>query len=281
MKKSSPISLFSFQDIITCLTGIMIVIVLIILLQLVDAMNRVKEASPLRDEVKRLEAVERKLKKERDALKAPQNDELDPRLEKFAKMSVEELQTLCNITTSSITNLQRMEEEYRKEAERLLAASVESSKKLAKLRKELKELNAEERSIMAAFAKLSDLRKKRQNMQNTVRRKRKTLRLEFAGSITGTPVIVECNYWGFRLRKHPDGKIETVGNPSNGNLKDNISALCQRLKNGDMKDSYPVFLVREEAFPFTSELREKVESASLKNGYGFELVSDREEVFSK
>ena len=37
MKKDSPISLFSFQDIITCLTGIMIVIVLIILLQLVDA----------------------------------------------------------------------------------------------------------------------------------------------------------------------------------------------------------------------------------------------------
>ena len=32
-KASNPISLFSFQDIITCLTGIMIVVVLVILLR--------------------------------------------------------------------------------------------------------------------------------------------------------------------------------------------------------------------------------------------------------
>ena len=47
MKHSSPISLFSFQDIITSLTGILIVIVLIIALELVETMATVAARSEL------------------------------------------------------------------------------------------------------------------------------------------------------------------------------------------------------------------------------------------
>ena len=75
MKKSSPISLFSFQDIITCLTGIMIVVVLVILLQLVESTAAVvkrlemqPEYQVLKAKVKALEAEKKKLEGEIDRI---------------------------------------------------------------------------------------------------------------------------------------------------------------------------------------------------------------------
>jgi hypothetical protein len=53
MKKSTPISLFSFQDIITSLTGIMIVVVLIISLQLVESTRAVAAIAKMPEKLPR------------------------------------------------------------------------------------------------------------------------------------------------------------------------------------------------------------------------------------
>ena len=69
MKNSSPISLFSFQDIITSLTGIMIVIVLVILLQLVESTRVAAAHAQMLPEYQALKKVQQELLAKREELK--------------------------------------------------------------------------------------------------------------------------------------------------------------------------------------------------------------------
>jgi hypothetical protein len=119
MKKDTPISLFSFQDIITCLTGIMIVVVLIILLQLVEAMTKHAAASPLAEEVKELRQREKELAAVRDSLLSS-GESIDEEVRQYAAFSAEELKMML--------------EEY---ADKLKAKDEEMKKRIRRIEKSL------------------------------------------------------------------------------------------------------------------------------------------------
>ena len=93
MKKSTPISLFSFQDIITSLTGIMIVVVLIISLQLVESARAVAAIAQMRPEYEMLQKTYKQLLEKRKSLaeKIVSNAEA---ADKYAKYSAAEIKQI-------------------------------------------------------------------------------------------------------------------------------------------------------------------------------------------
>ena len=85
-----PISLFSFQDIVTTLIGIMVLFVLLLSLELIEATRIFEESSPVREELARLREQRKSLETQVEE-QARRLKELAAELDSVSDMSEAEL----------------------------------------------------------------------------------------------------------------------------------------------------------------------------------------------
>ena len=263
MKKSSPISLFSFQDIVTSLTGIMIVIVLVITLDLVHAMAEALAPANQLPEIKLL-------KEEHDSLMARQ-EKLKEKLRKTSdpadlRLSLPELQL----------QIKRMEEVLAQQKDRKLAlrnASEENTRKEDALKKMESELAQEKVKMTKLQEKQNALQKQylrileqKRKLAESQEKKRKMLRFEFSGRSAKTPILIECNGWGFRSQPFPDGTISTFGRKGITRGENEIPSLIAWLKKHSPLHYYPVFLFREKALEYHNELLSRLSAFNYEMG---------------
>ncbi len=278
MKKDSPISLFSFQDIITCLTGIMIVIVLIILLQLVEATvgqhsNTAdnKRLQELREQEKQLLVYQEELAKE-----IPQ--EVDMNDVTYSEYTAEELEMLIRQAAEKQRELAAQIAMLKAGIEKI--DNLEPLKNLeAELRRELAELQKDQHRLLELRAQAAALKKQQQETREAIETKRKSVRFELSGSRNVQPVIIECNTWGFRVQKYPDGEVVTFGSKST-KLPENISAMVAYVQKFDRTKYYPLLFFRDKTLKYD----EAIQIAFYKKfGYnlkiGKELLGADEECF--
>ena len=275
-KSSTPISLFSFQDIITSLTGIMIVVVLVILLQLVEAasqavahIERHPEFQVMRDKAKELQQRKSRLEKELAELERVRN-----RPSRFAQTSVAELKFMLKREDTKQLRLREQMEEQSKELSKLLLKISQTEARLAVLKEKISEQHQLTDKLKELSMLVSTLRKRRQEITEAVQRKQKMLNFEFSGYVDRTPVLVEVKLWGFRAKVYPDGEVKSFGTP--GRAYSPVRQL-KELKDWLGKQrgkAYPVLLFRKETFRFHDEVCE-----ALGEKIGRELLGADEECF--
>lgn len=280
MRQNSPISLFSFQDIVTCLTGIMIIVVLVILLQLVEtAASIASRAKPnaeylaLRKHYDSL-AAEKTLLQSR--LAASESDDSE-----FNGFSLPELRAVKEEEAKNAVQL----ETRREEAEKQLAADKkrleESEEQLKYFKEQIAKLSANEEQLAQQRGKLAELQKRSREIADQIERKRRTLGFEFPGVNDRVPLLIECNVWGFRVRKYPDGLVTEFGYPGPDGAATVLDDLIRRLASEDLQRCYPVLLFR----PGTLSLQQIILNrlADLKYGMpvGQEPVSADEIIFEE
>lgn len=278
MKKSSPISLFSFQDIITSLTGIMIVVVLVILLQLVESSRIAAAYAKMQPEYQMLKKVYEELLVKRENLKKKIVANAES-ADKYAKSSVEEI--LKQISDEEIYAKELEKQIARLESE-LSSLSLKNTQKKIRcdqLKSELQKLSKQRNEIRELQAQLLALQQRQKNIDQMIAHKKKTLRFEFSGYDNQTPLLIECNAWGFRCQQYPDGNVITMGTPGAGSLPKQLSKLRKWITGYDTERCYPVLLFRKPSLLYFDKIAEELFGIFQKRCWAQELVGNEEEIF--
>lgn len=276
-KSSTPISLFSFQDIITSLTGIMIVVVLVILLQLVETVSQATAQSGqhpefqiMRDKLAELRELEKRLEQQL----ADRKKENKP--SPILRMSEAELRYMIRMNTERIQQEQKVLADQNRDSSRLEQEITRIEDRISQQKKQIEELQAKMDYIKELSMKIALLKKRKTEVKNELEKKRKVVSFEFVGEIDRIPILVEVYSWGFRAKVHPDGKVETFGTRGRDSSPlDQVRKLKKWLA-GQSDKSYPVLLFRRESLRFHDEIVFRhFQSADI----GRELLNDGEECF--
>ena len=273
MKKSSPISLFSFQDIITCLTGIMIVVVLVILLQLVESTAAVVKRLEMQPEYQvlkaKVKALEAEKKKVANSVKSGEKEAAG-----YAKLSLPELEQQLreelNGRDALLRQLEMLRQNNQLQEERLQLAA----QNFTRLQQQLKQLQQDKSGIAAVQKELQQQQKEQSLLKRKIADKRKSLRIQIRGASDLTPLLVECNGWGFRCKVHPDGAVNTFGTPGSGSASSQCGALKSWLQS-QRGDTFVVLLFRPASLAFYNDIMAALEGRRV----GKELIDGKEEIF--
>lgn len=204
-KNENPVSLFAFQDIITSITGIMVLIVLLIILDVISH----KEASDPKalqesqGDIKKLEEMAAGLKKQLDEGKLwlTKNEEL---IKKALSVNLDALPKMIKREEKQHLRLSKALEQLKnrnstlkslilkteKDSENIKFMSSESAERIKKLKEELKKKHE---LLKTLTAKIEEAEKEKEKMKNRVE-------IRTTDLLNKTPVFVECSAAGIKTK---------------------------------------------------------------------------------
>ena len=124
---------------------------------------------------------------------------------------------------------------------------------------------------------VSDIQRKCQALREEIKLKGKMVTFSFKGTMSRQPILVECLKDGFRAKVY-NGNDNPVSFMS-GNISDSLKELVSWIKEMDLNQCYPVFLLRPDAFPNVDLIRAQFDSLDSKLPIGMEPLDDKVRVF--
>lgn len=256
-QESSPMSFFSFQDIMACVTGIMILVTLILALDpLSNAPMTSSTPSPPSDLVERLRAAQQRA--------GGASEDLAKARELLQQSSADE-----RVTGRQLENLQQLQQS---EETKLNAASRQLETGAAKLQKARSEVQLVTQELQLASERAKGLRKEVVELDMQSRVKRQTGPQEPL-----QPLVIEVQPAGIAV-----GTLDERGTPSLKMVVPNalsISApaiwasLINQLlddhppaKDGRSDGWYGLFIIRSDAVPDGLSMYSNLHSASWEAG---------------
>jgi|YNPMSStandDraft_1061717.scaffolds.fasta_scaffold11901_2 hypothetical protein len=256
-RSGSPLSLFSFQDILTSLMGVVFLIVLLLSLELVHRAPNVSDLT--RQDAERLKEETTRLEQQCQILQ----DQLNSLYEnmKLAVGSLEQLkqkhlqlQQLCKHLRSECDALQTSLQEANQQAvsaEKQFARDSEE-RRIAELRQKIAQLQA----------KLDQLQKEDFFIFNPVPGGLMPWLVDLAGP-AWTVVSAETFRIETAFPQHP--------------MQERISAFIQWARSRDPRREYFVLFVRPSGLPAYDELRKKLETLGFQ--LGVDVLGDSQKLF--
>jgi DNA repair exonuclease SbcCD ATPase subunit len=213
---SSPISLFSFQDIITAVTGIMILVVLLLILTIIDKkLTEIPNITPTKtDDAERVKLydsitkIELEIKKKIDHLE---------KLNSVIKNKTE--------NSRSLSELIKIKKNLKRETRKNQKLISELNKNLTLKKKQLKELNEKHLKVLAVAGKEiennsrsvekleSEITKVESELENLKANMHKII-FNMPVNSNKNPIIVECSQDGITINLINDKKIIKFKNNS-------------------------------------------------------------------
>ena len=207
----SPVSLFSFQDIITSITGIMFLIVLLLLLVMFSSHLQQDSAKDdellqeMQQEIAELKDVIYKLKLDRQAS--------DQNADQLKKLSIEELTVKKRELQEQLLSL------HKKSAE-MQSSLNQKQNQLAMMQKDLQILQLQYQDTLAKISQVStnlkNLSEANQNMEKHIQQQQRLIKYSINNRTAKTPLIAEVSGNGIILLDLSDNKtvdLQTPGDP--------------------------------------------------------------------
>ena len=285
---STPISLFSFQDIVTSLTGIMVIIILVIVLQLIEATYNYE--NPKSDNLEYLELKEKQRELSMQIQKVKNmGEEIPEELKEYIHVSQEVVDEQIKQVQNAISMMKSEMEKNNQdlvdmsdswEQRKKLLTEVLEEKKKETVNKnvvddEMKKVE-EDKDILALERRLQALQQEANHLKNNIVIPDK-LEFSFEGVMTRQPILIECLGDGFRAQVYKDG--EEVQNFMDGTFDSNLHSLIAWLKGNDLKKCYPVLLLREKAFSRLDRIQLELFKFDRNLVLGKEPLDDKVKVF--
>ena len=289
MKNSgTPISLFSFQDIVTSLTGIMVIVILVIVLQLVEATYNYENPKSDNPEYLELKEKQRELSMQIQNMKN-MGEEIPEELKEYIHVSQEAVDEQIKQAQNAISMMKsEMEKNNQdlvdmsdslKQHKELLTEVLEEKKKETDNKNvvdnEIKKVE-EDKDILALERRLQALQKEANHLKNDIVIPDK-LEFSFEGVMTRQPILIECLGDGFRAQVYKEG--EEIKSFMDEDFDSNLSSLLAWLKKNDLKKSYPVLLLREKAFSQLDKIQLELFKLDRNIVLGKEPLDDNVKVF--
>ena len=274
-----PVSLFSFQDIITSLTGIMIFFLLLLSLNILEVAQKTQDASPLHQELaqikeknkilqKHIDEISRDLKSYKRRVKnAQQKDESALVLERY-RLEKE---------SRRLKNLDReLAEQIAREKERL-ARLEKQNQQLRKTREEI------EREVRQNQELTRQIEQKRQQIEKTrkmIERRRKEVQVTLDAGINKIPILIECSRDRICIRNTEDDANRRF-NRSGPDIPSFLKEVFSYLKNFSPQKYYFVFLIKPSAAAYLSFLRIQFSRTMENADCGFEPILENEAIVNE
>lgn len=270
---SSPISLFSFQDIITSLTGIMFLIVLLMTLiiitrelkkpQLADTPAAlpvaISEHRTRAETLRMLREITAQLEQRRQQLR-----ELTARLDQLNELDPAALEQRLLQQEQAVAAL----EQQLAAAELQLAANQEQIAAMEQLaQNQLTELNALPPRIKEAQQRLSQLSQQLQQLQQQQKileqLKKILVKQPHAAKL---PIIVECREASALILDVQSAKPQQQAMPPE-NAAAGVEQLARQLNRFDPDKHYLVLLITRESYYYIHELIAAVTQSGFEHGW--------------
>ena len=263
-EETSAVSLFSFQDLITSITGIMFLVVLMLVLSLLSAHIPDKLATPS-EETARLTAEAAQLQKAAAALQM-QNHANDRQLAELRKLSPEELTIRRKHLQEKLKNLLQ---ELKQQADCLQQTRSNN----LRAEKELAQLNAMAgnlaKSNLIQQKQLAELTQDLQKLQHQQEQQKNLLKYTIDSSSGKTPILLELSSDGIQLLD--TSAMQKLDLRSNG-IENSINNLQSQLGRFDPAQHYFSAAVKPGGFIYA----EKVLALLKKSGFerGVEIIPE-------
>ena len=249
----SPISLFSFQDIITCLTGIMLFLLLILSIRIMEIREREERTSPHRAELE-------ELRRNRDLLRRQLAD-----MERESQSYRRRLNAARRMDKTALTiEKERLERELRERSGRLeelrmqtdglrrqLMAERERKVRLEKLRDAAQE---DVRTVAEQEKQIAELRRKLAETRSEIERRRRKLEIGAPPGGRKKTLVLECSGDQIRLIDMKGGNSKTIPRGDSPFFTVMADEALKLLADHSPADCFFVALIKPSAAPYAQYL---------------------------
>ena len=274
------------------MTGVMIIGILVIALQLVETMRKKQSSPPLDPEFEEMQREKTELLQWLQRCAEGELDEPDGRLDEFRNQSAEQLVSrlervakLAENRREAAANLEEAAKKLNTETRRLAVEEAaryqenraELEKLMGDIRSELEKTRTEKEKVQTTNQELEE---ERNQIQDAIAQKQRQLEFAFTGTRTHTPILVECTKRGFRAAVYPPEESEVLDFQGKG-FEANLQDLTRWLEQFDFSRYYPVLLYRDGALEHSMEIEMEIRGLSPKIILGRDPVSMSVEIFPK
>ena len=270
--EESAISLFSFQDIITSITGIMFLVVLLLLL--IAVTSRPATPKPAADPADELKKHLTELRRQLADVMSEERD-LGGKLAELRKLSPE-------AAAARLAELRRQLRETRHASEQAAAAATRLEQQLAELTRQKDALERRQkenqRTLAEAQRQLNDRTRELDAARKKAARNAKVIDYAVDRSTMHNPVLAELGADGVRLLVFGENRrldFRKAGQPAAG-IADFLHWAGQRTG----RHEYYSLLVKPGGFEYAMELSEKLRELGLERGMEI-LPDDQATIFAE
>ena len=258
---SPAISFFSFQDIITSVTGIMFLVVLILILML---LMRQKPTSPQeQEEIRGNEELKQELARLQEELGETASGvaQIQARLQELVKLNLAESEARLALLNTDLKKLRNENQLIKVKIDQ----TEESLKQVASAQEDIRQqiVQAKE-ELDSKSPKEALLSQKIQDTENQLQSIKKTVRFTWQRNFSKKPLLVECGADHIRMGT---SNAEIPLASFNGNSPETImNGLLRRLTQYPASDHYILLLVKPAAFVYAEELSERLRLKGYERG---------------
>ena len=267
-EEASAISLFSFQDIITSITGIMFLVVLLLVLIMLTSHEPSKQEVKTEDaDTQEMLAQLATLQQQLAELKNIQNI-VDKDLEKIRTLSPAAIE-------AKLKELEKLLKQKSLELQKSALEQKKAQAELEELERKLRDLNQQ---LDPKLKKLKKLEEQRKNLQHKLQQKKaeieqrkKMMEYSIDNNTNKIPVLVEvsadgCQVLNVSNNQHSDLRVR-------GNAYESIKKLWQYLeRNCDPSINYVTLVVKPSGFQHVAGMTESLKQKKFERG--IEILPD-------
>lgn len=246
-KDNAPaISLFSFQDIITSLTGIMFLVVLLLIIFMLDLRPKTEDDTDKKDSAEPVTMQQLNELKSKIELFRNQKIKMQERLDELKKLDLEHIQSrisnLRSITQEQASVKSLLEQKINELNNQLINDKMEAEN----VKKEILKLTAENQK-MDQRIKIKEEILKSSHAQTLFVKKAKNYTIENASS--SSPILVECEKDGIRILDISTGESLDL-RQANGTFDSRKNKFLKWIQKRDIKNEYYTILIKPESFEY-------------------------------
>ena len=258
-----PVSLFSFQDIITSLTGIMIFFLLLFSLSIMEFAQNRQDSSPVYKELEQIRAKNQILKNQITEMSADIRD-----YRKKIKAARSKDETALTI------------ERYRLEQKLRELKVQKNEKENARLKQRKKELEQQEDKVKELAYAVEQKKKQVAEIRKAIEKRRKEVQVTVDASIKKIPVLIECSEDRICIVDTAE-KTRRVLPRKSPILTELVGQAISALRHFPPEKYYFVFMVKPSAVRYLTILLSRLQSEIRSADFGIEPILENEEIYNE
>lgn len=273
-RQEPPISLFSFQDIITSLTGIMIFFLLLLSLYIMELAHKNRMESPLYRELAQIKDKNAVLKKQISDISSDVQD-YRKRIRTIQKKDEVSLKLEQFRLEKKIQDMTRDKIYFDKKIKEEKDICSRLKKDNAKLHMEQKKLAGKQKQIEELKRKIEQKKRQISQARKAIERRRKEVQVTVDSSINKIPVLIECSIDKICIVNTQNRQM-CIFSRQGPVVSDLISNAMSFLQEFSADKYYFVFMVKPSAANYIRFFQKKL-TDQLKNAdFGTEPIFENE-----
>lgn len=269
-----PVSLFSFQDIITSLTGIMIFFLLLLSLYIMELTQKKQEESPIYKELAQTQAKNAILKKQISEISSDIQN-YRKRIQTAQKQDESALKLKRFRLEKEIRDLRSQQLDLNKKIQESKESYSRLEKENQKLNRQVKELEQKQKQCETLAREVSKKKQKIAETREKLEKRRKEVQVTIDSSINKIPVLIECSVDQICIMdtKEKKPRIFTRQSPIISELVANAMSF---LRDFSPARYYFVFIVKPSAAHYISFFQRTLQEQLPNADFGVEPILEKE-----